>query len=78
MESHVKEVGLIKDVALDIRSLMDYSGQGKCSEVRCYSDLGANFREQMSTWARSRNWVVNDAYRKNFNIARTAWWHVLM
>ena len=48
MESHVVTVGLIvnggervwlyEEVTLDIRSLMDYSGQGKCREVRSYWD----------------------------------------
>ena len=68
MESHVKEVGLIKDVALDIRSLMDYSGQGKCRGMWCYSyryryrtdsDTGRfRYRKQLKTWAKSKNWEV--------------------
>ena len=37
MESGVHGVGLSDNVTLHIRSLMDYSGQGKCRRVSCYS-----------------------------------------
>ena len=66
MESGVESVGLSGEVALDIRSLMDYSGQGKCRGVWCYSYGSDRFRyrEQLKTWAKSKNWEVmcdNDA-----------------
>ena len=40
---------------LDIRNLMEYSGQGKCREGRCYCYC---YREQLRTWDMSKNWAV--------------------
>jgi len=57
MESRVEEVELY-EVTLDIRDLMKYNGQGKCREVRCYSDTADRYREQLRIWAKSRNWEV--------------------
>ena len=58
MESGVEEVELDEEVKLDIRDLMKYNGQGKCREVRCYSDTADRYREQLRIWAKSRNWEV--------------------
>ena len=58
MESRLKEVWLDYKVTLDIRDLMEYSGQGKCREVRGYYDTAPRYREQLRTWATSRNWEV--------------------
>jgi len=57
MESRVEEMELY-EVTLDIRDLMKYNGQGKCREVRCYSDTADRYREQLRIWAKSRNWEV--------------------
>ena len=56
MQSRVEEVVLSYEVTLDIRSLMEYSGQGKCRVVRCYNDTAPRFREKLRTWATSKNW----------------------
>ena len=60
MESGVQEVNLsvYGQVTLDIEALAEYSGQGVCREV--YLDFGAEdkYREEMETWARSRNWTI--------------------
>ena len=58
MESGVEEVRLFGGVTLDIRVLNEYNGQGKCREVMCYSDTAPRYKEQLRTWARSRNWSV--------------------
>ena len=58
METRVARVELIEGVTLDIRDLMEYSGQGKCREVRCYGDTADRYREQLRTWATSNNWTV--------------------
>ena len=58
MESHVTWVMLFAGVTLDIRDLMEYSGQGKCRSVECHRDTADRYREQLRTWATSRNWEV--------------------
>ena len=59
MESRVELVMLYGDVTLDIRDLMEYSGQGKCREVGCgMGDTADRYREQLRTWATSNNWIV--------------------
>ena len=71
MESGVESVGLSGEVALDIRSLMDYSGQGKCRGVWCYSDSVDRYREQLRTWASSQNWEVGSDKEYIFSIVRS-------
>ena len=60
MESRVEDVELGDGVTLEIRNLMEYSGQGKCRKVRCYNDTKDRYKEQLRTWATSRNWRVTD------------------
>ena len=64
MESRVEEVKLIEEVTLNIRVLMEYSGQGKCWKLVCGNNSANRYREQLRTWATSRNWRVNcdDSY----------------
>ena len=57
MESYVEEVLLLGEVTLEIRDLMEYSGQGKCREMRCHNTAD-RYREQLRTWAASKNWEV--------------------
>ena len=59
MESRVEDVRLDEEVTLDISSLIEYSGQGKCSELGCYDEVAARYREQLLAWATSRNWAVS-------------------
>ena len=70
MESGVEEVRLFGGVTLDIRVLIEYNGQGKCSEVMCYSDTAPRYKEQLRTWARSRNWSVTRDDDCEFNIKK--------
>ena len=63
MESCVKEVWLDYKVTLDIRDLMEYSGQGKCRKVACYRN--DRYRKQLRTWAESRNWEVTHDNKKH-------------
>ena len=65
LESRVERVRL-RAVTLDIRSLMEYSGQGKCGVVEFYIDTAAE--NQLRTWAQatSRNWEVEYG-RDNFS-----------
>ena len=70
MESGVEIVRLNEEVTLDIWALIEYSGQGKCSYVVCYSDTAPRYREQLRTWATSRNWTLHYEDRGCFSIKR--------
>ena len=48
----------MNEVTMDIRDLMEYSGQGKCSKVKCHRDTADRYKDQLRTWATSRNWEV--------------------
>ena len=59
MESGMEWVQMWEEVTLDIRVLMEYSGQGKCRMMKFpSSDTAGRYREQLRTWATSRNWKV--------------------
>ena len=58
METCVEGVDLVEKVTLDIRILTEYSGQGKCKEVTCNDGTADRYRDQLRTWAMSRNWEV--------------------
>ena len=58
MESCVRELVLYGKVTLDIRSLMEYSGQGKCRRIECHYDTAARYSDELGTWATSRHWTV--------------------
>ena len=70
MESRVEEVVLREGVTLDIRDLGEYSGQGKCRFVGCWGDTADRYREQLRTWAKSRNWTVTQDDFFIFSIER--------
>ena len=70
MESGVEMVGLNVEVTLDIWVLIEYSGKGKCRDVVCYSDTAPRYREQLRTWATSRNWTLHYEDRGCFSIKR--------
>ena len=61
MESGVEIVGMWGGVTLDMEmeTLAEYSGQGVCSEVMLYGDTAVRYKEELVTWARSRNWRVH-------------------
>ena len=58
MESRVEMVTLSSEVTLDIEALTEYSGQGVCKYVNFWGDTADRYREEMRTWARSRNWRI--------------------
>ena len=58
MESRVEWVELNGGVTLDIRDLIEYNGQGKCRQMECFRDTADRYKEQLRTWATSRNWEV--------------------
>ena len=59
MESRVEMVtlGHKGDVSLDIRTLTQYSGEGKCGEVTCYDETADRYREEVMSWAARINWL---------------------
>ena len=78
-ESHVVDVRLYEGVTLDIRGLMEYSGQGKCRVVvwdvgtmATYGDnpriwAKATYSDNLMIWAKSRNWeFTEDKYATCF------------
>lgn len=40
-------------------TLTEYSGQGECREVDLWNDTADRYREELRTWARSKNWKVS-------------------
>ena len=58
MESGLEKVVLGCDVTLDIDALTEYSGQGVCRSVNLYHDTMSRYKEELCTWARSRNWRI--------------------
>ena len=69
MESRVERVGLgsYGEVSLDITALTQYSGQGKCGEVRCYNDTADRYREEVRSWAqRIELQDFQDTFIRNF------------
>ena len=61
MESHVKEVylGFVGEESLDIKSLIQYSGGGKCRKVGYYDTADRNWKE-VKSWAQRIKWSVSD------------------
>ena len=70
MESGVESLGLDREVTLDIRGLMEYSGQGKCSKFVCYLDTADRYRKHLRRWAKGCNWAVTFHKNKIFRIER--------
>ena len=47
------------EVSLDIRALTQYSGQGKCGNVRFCKDTAEKYREEGRSWATRITWRIN-------------------
>ena len=66
MESSVEFVILGSDVVLDIRTLSEYNGQGKCRQLQAggkyYGKRPVRYRKELTSWARSRDWemIINE------------------
>ena len=67
MESGMEELRL-NDVTLDIEALTEYSGEGECREVELWNDTATRYREQLRTWARSKDWKVSQDYDCGFGV----------
>ena len=70
MESGVEEVVLNGGVTLDIRALMEYSGQGKCRVIECQLNTADRYRKHLRRWAKGCNWAVTFQKSKIFRIER--------
>ena len=60
MESGVTSVEMNDGLTLDIRVLIEYSGQGKCISLECKGDTENRYREKLRTWATSKKWQCED------------------
>ena len=54
------ELGEEEEVTLDITSLTQYSGQGKCRRVTCWSATADRYREEVRSWAKRISWRATD------------------
>ena len=72
MESSVEGVTLSEGATLDIRVLMEYSGQGKCECIECKFDTAPRYREQLRTWAMSKSWQVSLDLAREFLILNSS------
>ena len=59
MESRVWRVSLESEVTLDIETLTEYSGQGVCRDMELWGTACRRYREELRTWAKSRNWRLD-------------------
>ena len=71
MESGVETVQLGGPVTLDVVALDEYRGQGVCQKVDLIGRTVVRYKEDLSKWARSRDWrekkvYVGDHYRWTF------------
>ena len=76
MESGVEEVELFA-VTLDMETLVTYSGEGRCRQVRleCADDddpglWRVNVKEPLKIWAVNRGWAVTSEFRDELWINR--------
>ena len=61
MESGVETLVIREqETTLDIEALVEYSGQGKCRYVVVFGDTTSSYRKELRTWAKSRNWRVEE------------------
>ena len=61
----MESVAICRGVTVDIGELIEYNGLGKCKYVEdSYRDSAQ--REQLRTWATSKNWEFNDDVKNNF------------
>ena len=51
-------LGYYGNVTLDINTLVNYSGRGKCEKVIFYKNTAVKYREEVQRWARRISWRV--------------------
>ena len=61
MESRVENVDLRDGVSLDLTTLTQYSGHGKCERVWGYGESADRYREVVRIWAQRMNWYLHEA-----------------
>ena len=62
MENMVEEV-VLYDTELDMEALTEYNGQGECRRVTLCLNTMDRYREELKSWAESRNWrIAKDEY----------------
>ena len=60
MVTRVKSVALGRDVTLDVDTLAQYDGEGKCEEVVLWMDTRERYRDQLKAWAENMGWQVQE------------------
>ena len=68
MVSGVTGVRLYDGVTMDMETLAEYSGQGRCRRVQLSRSIAAKYWEDLRTWARGRNWRIDSINRMNWRI----------
>ena len=58
MVTRVEWVRLDGGVTLDMDTLAQYDGKGKCEEVRFWSDTTERYRGQLKVWADNMGWQI--------------------
>ena len=53
-------LGYYGNVTLDINTLVNYSGRGKCEKVIFYKNTAVKYREEVQRWARRISWRVTN------------------
>ena len=56
----VEKLGLRDGARIDLQTLLQYDGRGKCGEVKCHDDTRDTYKEEMKTWAARVNWGVEE------------------
>lgn len=65
METRVEKMtlGNSGEMSLDLRSLMEYSGRGKCAQLTLYNQTASKYIKDITTWGAIRGWIVDtDTY----------------
>ena len=60
MVTRVEWVTLDGGVTLDMDTLAQYDGLGKCEEVRFWSDTTERYRDQLKVWASNMGWQIEE------------------
>ena len=67
MESRVMRVLLSINVSVDIETLTQYNGQGRCAYVHCTYDTADRYREEMKRWGeRMIMWTVGESLDESY------------
>ena len=70
MDTRVEEVMLDRSVSLDMDTLAQYNGLGKCEEVLFWSVTTERYRDQLKVWAGNMGWRIEEANTGDIFIKR--------